>query len=78
MLNGKQLKQSRKLLGLSLEEVAKRMYTTRQTISNIELGNSNHPMTVAFYNRIIEDLIKEEKEEYIEELDGKKYFVKEA
>ena len=59
MLDGKQLKRSRELLGLSITEVANRMFTSRQTISTIETEKSKYPMIIAFYNRIIEDAVKE-------------------
>jgi len=59
MLNGKQLKQSRELLGLSASEVARRMYTSRQTIWNVETEKFKNKMIIAFYNRIIEDAMQE-------------------
>lgn len=59
MLNGKQLKQSRELLGISVSDIARRMFTSRQTIWDIETEKSKNTMVIAFYNRIIEDAVKE-------------------
>ena len=54
------LKINRIRLGLTCDDIAKEMYTTRQTISNIETGKSKQKMTMAFYDHIITEHIKKE------------------
>ena len=58
MLDSEWLKITRIRLHLTCEDVAKEMHTTKQTISNIERGKSKNEMTMAFYERILNDHIK--------------------
>jgi len=59
MLDKEWLKITRIRLNLTCEDIANEMFTTKQTISNIETGKSKHKMTMAFYERILNDHIKE-------------------
>lgn len=63
---GEQIKQQRKALGISQEEVAKRLFVTRQTISNWE-NNKNYPDLSTLvkisdvYQVSIDSLLKEDE-----------------
>ncbi len=46
-------------LGLTCQDIANEMYVTKATISNIETGKSKCKMTIAFYERILLDHLKE-------------------
>ena len=46
-------------LGFTMEEVAKELGTTRQTISNIELGKSKNGMAFNYYKLYLETKLKE-------------------
>ena len=51
--NGEELRILRTSLDLTLEEIAVEMKTTKQTVSNIELGKGS-PMSKRFYNLIMD------------------------
>jgi DNA-binding XRE family transcriptional regulator len=59
MLDKEWLKITRIRLHLTCEDIAKEMLCTKQTISNIENGKSTQLMTMAFYERILNDHLKE-------------------
>lgn len=59
MLDREWLKITRIRLGLTCEDVAKMMNCTKATISHIELGKSSHLMTMTFYERVLNDILKE-------------------
>lgn len=50
-----ELKATRLELDLSVEEVAKEMETTKQTIWRIESGQKVHPLAIPFYKRVLND-----------------------
>lgn len=49
------LKITRIRLGLKLEDVAKEMFVTKQTVSNVESGKCTKKSTIALYERILKD-----------------------
>jgi|MudIll2142460700_1097286.scaffolds.fasta_scaffold42730_3 transcriptional regulator with XRE-family HTH domain len=59
MIDIKYFKAIRLHLGLSLEDIAREMHCTKQTISNIENGKSKHKMAIAFYEEILGNHLKE-------------------
>lgn len=58
MKSAKWLKINRIGLNLIMDDVAERMYTTKQTISSIERGKGS-PMSRELYTRVIYDILKE-------------------
>ena len=46
-------------LGLTMEEVAKELGTTRQTIGNIELGKAKNGVVFNYYKFYLETKLKE-------------------
>lgn len=59
MLDGRELRILRETLEITLVEIANRMCTTKQTISNLELGKSNNRSALKFYNVILFEIINE-------------------
>lgn len=59
MKKGLELKLMRIRCGLKLQDIANEMACTRATLSNIELGKSEHPMTLKFYELILKIHLKE-------------------
>ena len=59
MLNGMRLKLRRTYLGLTLTEMAKKMYTTRQILSNIENGKPRSEGMELYYKLKLDRLFKE-------------------
>lgn len=51
----KLMKAARVYLGLTQEDIAKEMCTTKQTISNVESGKSVSTMTLEFYERVLRE-----------------------
>lgn len=68
--------EARRILGYSLEDVALYMKTTKQTISNLELGRTNNQMTEEFYKQTIVTLIKEDNQKRISHLAATVEFMK--
>jgi len=48
----------RKLFGITGEDIADEMSTTKQTVSNIESGKSDNTMSIRFYRLTVLDFIK--------------------
>ena len=46
-------------LGLTMEDIAKELGTTRQTIGNIELGKAKHGVVFNYYKFYLETKLKE-------------------
>lgn len=65
MKSTKWLKINRLNLNLNMEEVANRMNTTKQTISNIEHGKGGK-MSQELYTRVLYDILKEQNAKEIE------------
>jgi len=60
MLNKTWLKETRLSLHLTCEDIAKEMFVTKQTISNVETGKCKKKTTMAFYERILLDYLKDD------------------
>jgi len=59
MLDREWLKITRIRLGLTLEDVAKEMYVTKQCLSNIESGKSKQKSTMLLYEIILQRHVDE-------------------
>ena len=72
MLKIEDLVKMRKMVGISQLDISDEMLTTKQTISNIELGKSENLMATRFYRitvlKMMRDLSKEKKEDLIADL----------
>ena len=69
MLNKEWLKMARILLKMTQQEVANQMCTTKQTICNIEIGESFNKMTMKFYEVTLKNNIeKNPDKELIEKI----------
>lgn len=72
MLNIKGLVRMRRLLGISGEVIAEEMCTTKQTVSNIELGKAENNMSVRFYRvtilKLVDQVNLEKREDLIDDL----------
>ena len=53
--NRAKMRLTRELLGLTMEDVANEMQTTKQTISNMETSKTSNTMALEFYTRVLED-----------------------
>jgi DNA-binding XRE family transcriptional regulator len=82
MTNINQLAMMRKLLGITQEDVANEMDTTKQTISNIESGKAENPMAFKFYRLTVPKLIakidKDTKENLVYDLEDIIRYLKES
>ena len=58
----------RRMLGITGEDMAKEMDTTRQTVSNLELGKAQNKMTMKFYRMTILELVRKYESEKKEEI----------
>lgn len=55
------MKAVRVYLGLTMEEIANELQTTKQTICNLESGKSNNTMALEFYERVLKEKLPEDK-----------------
>lgn len=58
MLAHEELKATRLELGLSVEQIAEEMQTSKQMIWKIESGQSVHQLAIPFYKRVLNDYKK--------------------
>ncbi len=68
MLDINELILIRRMLGITGEDMAKEMDTTRQTVSNLELGKAQNKMTMKFYRMTMLEFVRKYESEKKEEL----------